>query len=152
MRWQYRDPALAWLFVPAYLAHLAEEYFGGFPEWFGLIAGSPLPRATFLLINAVALMVLIAATRAATRIASRGWLIIAVAALALVNAGGHGLGSIATGAYSPGLITGVVLYLPLGQLTLIRAWHQAEPPFFWRGVIVGIAAQAMVALIALAAA
>jgi len=42
VRWHYRDPALVWLFVGAYAAHLVEEFFGGFLEWFGLVAGRPL--------------------------------------------------------------------------------------------------------------
>jgi hypothetical protein len=31
VRWHYRDAGLLWLFVPAYLVHLAEEWFAGFP-------------------------------------------------------------------------------------------------------------------------
>lgn len=150
MRWNYRDPALVWLFVPAYVAHLVEEYFGGFPEWFARIAGSPLPRGDFLLINAVALLVMMAAVRAATRRESFGWMAIAIATILLVNGLAHTLASIATGTYSPGLFTGVVLYLPLGQLALLRAWHQAPPGFFSRGIMAGLAAHAAVTFIAVA--
>jgi hypothetical protein len=150
MRWEYRDPALLWLFVPAYLAHLTEEYFGGFPEWFARIAGNPLPRADFLLINAVALAVITASVYVAARRESMGWLAIAIATVLLVNGIGHALGSIVTGTYSPGLITGVVLYLPLGQLALLRAWDQAPRGFVARGIAVGLVGHAVVTLIALA--
>ena len=152
MRWQYRDPALVWLFLPAYVAHLAEEYFGGFPEWLALTIGRPVPRADFLAINAVALVVFIIAIRAATRRESLGWLAIAIATILLVNGIAHMLGSIVTGTYSPGLITGVVLYLPLSQLALIRAWDQAPPTFFRRGVLAGLAAHAVVVAVAAAVA
>ena len=152
MRWQYRDPALVWLFVAAYVAHVAEEYFGGFPEWLALIIGRPLSRADFLAINAIALVVIIIAIRAVTRRESLGWLAIAIATILLVNGLAHILGTIVTGTYSPGLITGVVLYLPLSQLTLIRAWDQAPPTFFVRGVVAGLAAHAVVVAIAAAVA
>ena len=152
MRWQYRDPALVWLFVPAYALHVAEEYFGGFPEWLALIIGRPLPRADFLAINAVALVVVIIAIRAATRRESLGWLAIAIATALLVNGLAHTLGTMITGTYSPGLITGVVLYLPLSQLALIRAWNQAPPSLFRRGVVAGLAAHAVVVAIAAAVA
>lgn len=148
MRWQYRDPALVWLFVPAYVAHLAEEYFGGFPEWFAWIAGKPLPRGAFLLINAVALLAMIAAVRSATRRDEHGWMAIAIATVLLVNGVAHAGASVFTGTYSPGLVTGVVFYLPLGHLALIRAWHQAPPGVFLQGVLAGLAAHAVVPLIA----
>jgi hypothetical protein len=150
MRWQYNDPLLAWLLVAAYAAHVVEEWFGGFPEWLGIVAGAPLPRSEFLAINAVALLVAIAATRVATRGDSRGWVAIAVAAVLFINALLHILGSVLTATYSPGLFTGVILYVPLGGLSLLRAWSQAPRGWFARGVLAGLAAHAAVSLLAFA--
>jgi hypothetical protein len=152
VRWQYNDPPLVWLFVGAFAAHVAEEFLGGFPEWFRLIAGRPLPTGDFLVINGVALVLMVVAARAATRRDSLGWLVIGIATIALVNGLAHFLASLATARYAPGLITSVVLYLPLSQLALIRAWHQVPRPFFWRGVLAGLAAQAVVTSVAIAAA
>lgn len=150
VRWHYRDPLLAWLFVVAYAAHIVEEWLGGFPEWLALVAGEPLPREAFAIINAIAMVLLIAATHAATRSESSGWMAIAIAALLLVNGLLHIFGSIATGTYSPGLFTSVIFYLPLGQLALLRAWDQAPHALFWRGVVTGLAIHALVSLVALA--
>lgn len=149
-RWQYNDPLLAWLLVAAYAAHIVEEWFGGFPEWLAVVAGAPLPGDAFLAINAVALFLVAVATRAATRNEARGWLAIAVAAVLFVNALLHILGSVVTGTYSPGLFTGVMLYVPLGGLSLLRAWGQAPHGWFARGVLVGLAAHAAVSLVAFA--
>ncbi len=74
MRWHYRDAGLLWPFVPAYMIHVAEEWFAGFPQWLGQIVGRPLPGSAFLLINAVALAMMIAAIRAATRAEHNGWI------------------------------------------------------------------------------
>jgi hypothetical protein len=148
MPWHYRDPALVWLLVAAYAAHIVEEWLGGFPEWLRLVGGAPLPRNAFIVINAIAMAAIIAATRAATRRDSLGWLAIAVAALLFVNGVLHILGSVATGAYSPGLVTGVIFYLPLGQLSLMRAWQQAPDGFFARGVLTGLGVHALVSLLA----
>jgi hypothetical protein len=144
MRWHYRDPLLVWLFVPAYAAHLLEEWFGGFPEWLSLVTGAPLPRDVFLIINAVAMIAIVWAIHAALRRESLGWLAIAIAAVLFVNGLVHLLGSILTGTYSPGLFTGVLLYVPLGQLALMRAWTQAPKGFFQRGVLTAIGAHASV--------
>jgi hypothetical protein len=150
VKWHYRDPPLVWLIVGAYAAHIVEEWFGGFPEWFGQLTGRPLPHDTFLIINAVGLAVMAAAALAATRRESLGWLAIGIATIALVNGAAHLLGSIVTGTYSPGLLTGIVLYLPLGQLSLTRAWYQVHRAFFWRGVAAGVAAHTIVTFTALA--
>ena len=151
MRWHYRDPLLVWLLPLAYAFHILEEWFGGFPEWLAVVTGSPLPRGAFIVINAVALAVMILATRAAARRESHGWMGIAIATILLVNGIAHILGSLVTGTYSPGLLTGVVLYLPLAQLALARAWSQAEGAMFGRGVVAGIALHALVFVIAYAA-
>ena len=154
MRWHYRDAALLWLFPPAYLAHLAEEWWGGpgFPAWFAAIAGRPLPRPAFLAINAVAFAALIAGVRAASRRESAGWMAIAIGTVVSLNALLHVAGSVLTGSYSPGLITGVVLYLPLGQLLLVRALLQVESSRFSTGVAAGVAVHVAVILTAATAA
>ena len=149
MRWQYNDPLLAWLLVAAYAAHIVEEWVGGFPEWLALVAGAPLPRGAFVVINAVALLLVIAGTRVATRDGSRGWIAIAIAAVLFGNGLLHMLGSIVTGVYSPGLFTSVVLYFPLGGLALLRAWDQAPDGWFGRGVVMAVAAHSLVSLLAL---
>ena len=148
MRWHYRDPLLAWLFAPAYAAHLAEEWFGGFPQWVARIAGEPLPDVAFVVINAVAFAAMLAATRSATLREAHGWMVIAIATIALTNGVWHVLGSLVTGTYSPGLFTGVVVYMPLGQLTLLRAWHQTPQPFFVRGLLWGLGIHTAVFVIA----
>lgn len=152
MRWRYDDPPLVWLFVASYAAHILEEYFGGFPEWFAAVAGSPLPRADFVIINALALGAVALAAFAATRRPALGWLAIGIATVAFINGLAHLLASLMWATYSPGLITGVILYLPLSQLALLRAWHQVPPSFFWGGVIAGLLAHTAVTLTALAVA
>jgi hypothetical protein len=151
-RWQYRDAALLWWFLPAYLAHLAEELWAGegLPRWLGRIAGRPLPDPAFLAINAVGVVLLIAGIRAAVRRDSAGWIAVAIATVVSTNAVLHLLGSIATGVYSPGLITAIVLYVPLGSLTLLRAADQMAPRAFGRGVSAGVAVHVLISMVAIA--
>jgi Protein of unknown function with HXXEE motif len=92
---------------------------------------------------------MVLAARAAIRREQLGWLAIGVAAILLVNGTAHLLASLVTGTYSPGLITGVVLYLPLAQLVLLRAWHQVPASLFWQGVGTGLIAHVVVTLTAL---
>jgi hypothetical protein len=151
MRWRYNDPPLVWLFVAAYGVHVLEEYAGGFPEWMAAVLGRPLPRPAFIAINAVAFVVLCAAARLSTTSKSRGWLAVAIATIVFANGILHLLGSLATASYSPGLLTGMVLYLPLGQLALLRAREQAPAALFWRGILTGLVAHGLVIALAFAA-
>jgi hypothetical protein len=75
---------------------------------------------------------------------------IAIATVLLINSIAHLLGSIVTGAYSPGLFTGVVLYLPLATLVLLRAASQAAPDLRVRGIVAGTALHALVIVVAYA--
>jgi hypothetical protein len=53
-----------------------------------------------------------------------------------------------TGSYSPGLISAVVLYVPLGSLGMIRALNQAPRPQLTSGVVAGVLIHALVFVLA----
>ena len=150
MRWHFRDAALLWLFVPAYSIHLAEEWLGAFPVWVAQIAGRPVPGTAFVVINAVAMVVLIAAIHAASRDHRHGWMAVAIATIVLVNTVFHVAGAAVTASYSPGLISAVVVYVPLGSLTMIRALDQAPRPEVARGIVAGMLVHALVFVLAFA--
>jgi hypothetical protein len=150
VRWHYRDPMLVWLFPLAYALHILEEWVGGFPEWLAAIDGDGVSRRAFVLINTGALILMVAAARASTRREEQGWLAIAIAAIVLVNGLLHVVGTLYTGTYSPGLVTSVILYLPLGQLALLRAWQQAASGHVAAGICTGVALLAIVSILAFA--
>jgi hypothetical protein len=148
VRWHYRDAGLLWLFVPAYLVHLGEEWVGGFTEWIGTVVGRPLPAAAFFVINGIALVLVVAGIRAAIREDSHGWIAVAVATIVLVNTLAHAAGATLTGSYSPGLISAVVLYVPLGSLTMLRAIDHAPRAQLTRGIVMGLLIHALVFVVA----
>jgi hypothetical protein len=148
VRWHYRDAGLLWPFVPAYLVHVAEEWFGGFPAWIGTIVGRPLSPAAFLFINGVGLVLLVFAIRAAISSERYGWIAVALAMVALINTLAHAAGAVLVGSYSPGLVSAVVLYVPLGSLAMIRAIDHSPRPQLTRGIVAGLVIHALVFLIA----
>jgi hypothetical protein len=147
MRWHYRDPLLVWLLPTAYACHLIEEWLGGLRLWISLVTGAPIPQAAFVAINGIAFALFLTAARRTTQRESAGWMGIAMATILLVNGSAHILGTLMFRSYSPGLVTSVILYLPLSQLLLLRAWYQAESGMLARGVVAGIALHALVAAI-----
>ena len=148
MRWHYRDPMLVWLLPASYAVHILEEWFGGFPEWVAAIAGGVLSREVFVAINIIAMMLMIAAARAAIRREENGWMAVAIATVLLVNAFLHFAGTLLTRSYSPGLVSSIILYAPLCQLLILRARTQATASAVRRGVATGLAMHAVVVLIA----
>ena len=150
VRWHYRDAGLVWLFVPAYALHVAEEWFGGFPDWVAPVVGSPLPPAAFLGVNAVAMTLLVVGIAAAIRSERSGWVAVAAATVAIANTIAHLGGAMLTGSYSPGLVSAVVLYVPLGSLTLLRAIDHAPRAQLARGMVVGLVLHAAVFVMAFA--
>ena len=151
MRWHYRDGGLLWPFVPALAIHVAEEWFAGFTTWVVQLTGRSMPDAAFIGINAVAMALLVLAINAATGDESKGWLAITIATVFLINTVSHVAGSLLTRSYSPGLFSAVVLYVPLGSLTMIRAADQASRATLTRGVIAGAAIHALVFVVAFGA-
>ena len=92
---------------------------------------------------------MIAAARASTRREEHGWMAVGIATVVLVNALAHILGSVFTGTYSPGLFSSVILYLPLGQLAILRAWSQTSPRTLRHGILAGIGAHGLASATAL---
>jgi hypothetical protein len=102
------------LFPCTYLVHIAEEYWMGerFFNWLSRVTGSPMTEDSFLLLNSIFMLVMITATCIAL------WrqdhrIVLILASIVLINTTLHVFGSIITYSYSPGLISALLLWLPL---------------------------------------
>jgi hypothetical protein len=110
------------LFPATYALHILEEWRGGegFPAWFARLTGIELAAGEFLLWNVVALLLMSASIVLTMRLKSFGWLLLAYGTAFLLNALSHLCASLYTTSYSPGLVSSLLLWLPLGALTLLR--------------------------------
>ena len=110
---------MAWLLPATILVHQLEEYFGQFPLWFSNLLNAELSNQDFILINGVGLFVFTAF--ALSYIFNKNNLIlVAMGTLVFVNGIIHLLLSILTFSYSPGAISGVVLFVPLGIIIFMK--------------------------------
>ncbi len=140
-----------WLFPATYLAHMAEEYWGGFPAWLSGLGGAHYTPAHFLKLNTEAWLMMIVGTVLALKLSTMRWLIISYGAVVLLNGLAHFVATLVTGTYSPGLISGLVLWVPLGAYTLSRSWGRERPRTFWIAASAGFAMHGVVTLLALGA-
>ena len=111
------------LLLLTYLAHLAEEYWGGmgFPAWVQLHAGIPLTLPVFLQLNSTFFAVMAAGVLAGWRVEPARWLYIPLGTAVLINGALHLIASIVTLSYSPGVLTGALLWVPLGGMVIRTA-------------------------------
>ena len=128
------------LLLLTYGAHLVEEYWGGigFPAWVQLHTGIPLTKPIFLVLNTTFLLIMAAVVIAGSQREPARWLYVPVATVVGVN-GTLLLGSsLLTMSYSPGLVTGVLLWIPL-SLAILRAANNIWPrPRLRAGVVLGL--------------
>ena len=111
-----------WLCLLAYGLHVIEEYDLGWQPWAVQVLGLPVTWGDFFITNGFGVMPL------GLLAGSLGWGVPAASLLLpgvmLVNAVGfHILPSLRSGAYSPGLISALVLFLPLGGWCMATAFR-----------------------------
>jgi hypothetical protein len=95
------------LIVIIALLHIVEEYYGGFiPFVSNIVPGITLSH--FLFINALFILYVVVALKSDKRI-----LVLSVPLLLIVNAAIHIISSVVFWAYSPGVITSIILYVPV---------------------------------------
>ncbi len=141
----------AWLFPATYLVHAMEEYWGGegFYRWMAKIFGWGMTPREFVNINTTAWLLMVGSILVFRRTPSIRWLTISYGTVALVNGFAHLLGSIWTMTYSPGVVSGTLLWIPLGLVTLYRGWKGATRRSFFYGVLVGLLIHAVLFLVLL---
>ncbi len=142
---------LPWLLPATYLVHLAEEYYLGFPAWLDDVAGARLTPERFLELNTFFFGVMVLAVLVATAIRPARVILVPLATVVVVNALLHLGGTIVTGRYSPGALTGLLLWLPLGLTLLTRLRREVPRLVLGLGMLVGVALHALVTLAALGA-
>jgi len=139
-----------WLFPVAYLVHVTEEFFGGA----GLslaphrMEGFNLTPLEFILINCVGASLLLFGLVYAQRRGFPHLLMIILSTIFLVNGLLHLINSLRMGAYTPGLITSPLVFVPLGALTLYRLWGDMSRVRYGCGVALGAGIHLAISLLA----
>lgn len=143
------DPyyASVWL-IAAYLVHLAEEWFADFPEWSRVIRGAGVSSQRFVLINLFALALFIALTARVRRRPAMAWFPAVLAAIFLINGILHALATWRYGVYSPGTVSGLLIYMPLCVLVLREMRAYLSSNTFFACLAMGAVAHVFITFIA----
>lgn len=140
-----------WLFPLTYLIHAAEEYFGGegFYRWSARIIGRGMTPDEFLAVNSFAWLLMTGSVLAFRKTPSVRWLTLSFATLVFINGLVHLAGSLWTNTYSPGLVSGLLLWIPLGAATFYRARGRVTRRSLVSGVFVGAGVHGVIFLVLL---
>ncbi|MGH7427349.1 MAG: HXXEE domain-containing protein, partial [Candidatus Methylomirabilaceae bacterium] len=112
MEWVY------WAIVGAAFIHIAEEYWGGFLIWFPKFTGLRMTRTRFVIVNTLFVVLCVLAAISGQR---RLVFSLSVAALIFINAIIHIVGTVRFRRYSPGLVSALLLYIPLAVYAYSRS-------------------------------
>jgi hypothetical protein len=141
-------PQAALLLPVAFLLHLAEEWFGGISAWTLIALGNEISPERFVLINGIAFPIFVAGTVAACYFPRMAWFSASFAALLGLNGLLHTLATLGLGLYSPGTVTGLLLYLPLSAIVLRASATQLTGIVFASSVIFGVLIHGLISFLA----
>ena len=143
-------PRIVALLPLAYMVHLVEEWVGGFSAWTATVLGREVSPERFIIINTVALSLVCIGVAAALRSPRFSWFSVLFAALIVLNGVLHCLATVSFGAYSPGTLTGLLIYLPLGSFVLYASASNMPRGVYDIAMLSGFLIHGLVALVAFA--
>ena len=118
----YSARSWLWLFPTTYLLHILEEFYGGEGYTAHLLRtrGVYMSPTKFLVSQTVGTALMILGVVLAKKFKFVNSMIIIMGTVVLVNASTHIVNSLRALEYEPGLLSSIVVWLPLGLFTLIK--------------------------------
>ena len=145
-------PALwLWLFPVTYLIHLAEEYWGGegYSAYLFRLRGVHLSPTRFLAFQWLGVALIVAGVIISQQFKFPRFMLCLLGALVLSNGITHTVTALRHGGYGPGLVSSMLIWIPLGLVTLFRLLGQMSSVRYVVAMTIGFATNGIVALIAL---
>jgi len=123
----------------AYVFHVIEEAFAGhgLMKWMADGGGVNLSVGAFLGVNVIGISLLCLAAWAARRWKFWQWPLVSGAAIFITNGIWHLAVCMATRSYVPGVLTGLIFYVPIGVILLIRLRRVMSLRVFVSAIVIG---------------
>ncbi len=137
-------PGWLWLFPPAYLLHIIEEYRG-----VGALHGINLSSTQFLVLSAAAWLLMIIGIVLSRKYRFSHLVGVCLGTVFLLNAFSHIINSLVITGYDAGVISGTVIFIPLGIATLISLRNKMSRLRYGAGIALGLVIQGIATIVAL---
>jgi len=137
------------LFPATYLIHVLEEYYGGSSRRVSnnKVPGTNVSPVQFVLFNGIGIGLMLIGFVIARTDGFVNWLSVMLSTVVLVNGISHTYATLSRREYNPGFISGILVWVPLGIVTLYRLSHYMPAKRFIAPALVGLAVQVTVSLI-----
>lgn len=140
----------SWVLPLVYLVHIAEEYAGGggYSAYMARVRGVNISNARFLLLTGIGWGLMLLGIFLARRLRFLEWMLACLGTVEAANAVSHTVTALRAGSYNPGLVTGLLLFLPLGALIVALLRKRMSAGRHASAVAVGVGIQLVVSLLA----
>ena len=137
-----------WFFPITLPIHIAEEFWGGegFLSWNARATGAVFSVTKFFTLVTVGFILILTGVLLARRYPKMRWIISALATIFLINGFSHLFATITQHQYSPGLVSGLLLWIPFSIWILFAERRVTTRRTFFGGVITGAAIHGIVTL------
>jgi hypothetical protein len=142
----------SWLFPLSYLIHIAEEYWGGegYPAYLLRLRGVQMSTGRFLMAQSVGLILVTIGVILARRLKFLPMMLVILGTIVAVNSLTHIVTALSILKYGPGLVSSIVVWGPLGVLTLIRFKRALDDQRqYWIAIAIGIGVNVVVGILAM---
>lgn len=141
---------IAWPLPIAYLLHLFDEYFtgAGLAGWYSSVFKASLSVSDFIVINTIGFTAVVVVAILYTWKKVNEFTLAILGSLFFVNGLIHLAASVLTFTYSPGTISGIIIYVPLGVIIFKKIFPFLQEQQRSLSVPAGIAIQILVTLVA----
>ena len=131
---------LSWLIPVTYLIHIAEEYWGGegYPAYIYRLRGVYLPPSRFLVAQAIGFVLVVMAVILARQFNFPTMMLVILYTTVMGNALTHTFGALTTLSYNPGLLSSLLIWLPLAVFVLARFKREVSPQRYWLAIAIGV--------------
>jgi Protein of unknown function with HXXEE motif len=139
-----------WLFPVVYLLHIAEEYWaaGGYVAYVARTRGVALSSTKFLLLNGIGWALMTLGVGLARRLGFTEWLLVCLATVILINGLSHTTSAVLRVEYNPGLVTGLLIFIPLGAAILFYLSKRMRGRRYLGALVVGVLIHGVIFLLA----
>ena len=133
-----------WLFVLVYPLHIIEEF-----RAVGVSHGINLSLKQFLILSSAGCLMMVGGILLSIRFRFPQLLEIFFGTIVLLNGLSHIINCVIVRGYDPGVITGTLIFIPLGVTSLIRLRNTMRWPRYSVGVGFGLLGQVIITVLAL---
>lgn len=147
----FSTPLALWLllFLAVYLLHLFEEFFAGvrLARDQSQMRGVNMTARQFIVAAIIAAAFLTIGIYLTLLLHFPQWSLAGLATVMLINGFSHTITGARRWEYTPGLITGILIFIPLGFVMLFRLYEIMRFSRFSSAVLAGVGAHALISLL-----